>query len=73
MAGADRDSLRGKRNYAILGMLIGCGLRRGQLLGLHAESVQLREDHWAIADLLGKAGDIRIFPISAWAKEATDA
>ena len=34
LAGADRDSLRGKRNYAILAMLIGCGLRRGELLGL---------------------------------------
>ncbi len=33
LAGADRDSLRGKRNYAILGMLIGCGLRRGESPG----------------------------------------
>ena len=30
----DRNSLRGKRNYAILAMLIGCGLRRGELLAL---------------------------------------
>jgi len=29
LAGADRNSLRGKRNYAILATLIGCGLRRG--------------------------------------------
>ena len=28
LAGADRGSLRGKRNYAMLAMLIGCGLRR---------------------------------------------
>src|SRR5687767_7230124 len=28
LAGADRESLRGKRNYAMLAMLIGCGLRR---------------------------------------------
>src|SRR3974377_1838287 len=46
LEGADRDSLRGKRNYAILAMLIGCGLRRGELLALHAESIQLREEHW---------------------------
>src|SRR3954469_19770833 len=46
LAGEDRHSLRGKRNYAILAMLIGCGLRRGELLGLHAESIQLREEHW---------------------------
>ena len=28
------DSLRSKRNYAILALLIGCGLRRGELLAL---------------------------------------
>jgi integrase len=26
------DNLRSKRNYAILALLIGCGLRRGELL-----------------------------------------
>jgi integrase len=59
LAGADRNSLRGKRNYAILAMLIGCGVRRGELLALGAASIQLREEHWVIADLLGKAGHIR--------------
>src|SRR3954465_8317228 len=34
LAGADRDSLRGKRNYSILAILSGCGLRRGELLAL---------------------------------------
>ncbi|MFN0171597.1 MAG: tyrosine-type recombinase/integrase, partial [Bryobacteraceae bacterium] len=63
LSGADRDSLRGKRNHAILAMLIGCGLRRGELLGLHAESIQLRDEHWVIADLLGKAGHIRTVPV----------
>jgi integrase len=72
LASADRDSLRGKRNYAILAMLIGCGLRRGELLGLHVESIQLREEHWVIADLLGKAGHIRTVPIPPWVKEAID-
>src|ERR1700730_7867773 len=73
LAGAGRDSLRVKRNYAILAMLIGCGLRRGELLGLHAESIQLREEHWVIADLLGKAGHIRTVPIPEWVKAAVDA
>ena len=67
------DSLRGKRNYAILAILIGCGLRRGELLGMRAESLQLREEHWVIADILGKAGHIRTVPVPAWVKEAVDA
>jgi integrase len=70
LAGEDRGSLRGKRNYAMLAMLIGCGLRRGELLALHVDSIQLREEHWVIADLLGKAGHIRTVPIPAWVKEA---
>jgi integrase len=72
LAGVDSESLRGKRNYAILAMLIGCGLRRGELLALRVDSIQLREEHWVIADLLGKAGHIRTVPIPAWVKAAID-
>jgi integrase len=67
-----RTSLRGKRNCAMLAMLVGCGLRRGELLALQVESIQLREDHWVIADLLGKAGHIRTVPVPAWVKAAID-
>jgi integrase len=66
------DSLRSKRNYAILALLIGCGLRRGELLALSSSSIQLREEHWVIADLHGKAGHIRTVPIPRWVKEALD-
>ena len=66
------ETLRGKRNSAMLAMLIGCGLRRGELLVLRVECVQLREDHWVIADLLGKAGHIRTVPVPSWVKNAID-
>jgi integrase len=56
----------------MLAMLIGCGLRRGELLVLRVECVQLREDHWVIADLLGKAGHIRTVPVPSWVKNAID-
>jgi integrase len=72
LAGSDRGSLRGKRNHAMTAMLIGCGLRRCELLALRVDSIQLREEHWAIADLLGKAGHIRTVPIPAWVKVAVD-
>jgi integrase len=39
------EDLRSKRNYAMLALLVGCGLRRGELLALTMRSVQLREDH----------------------------
>jgi integrase len=69
---SDTATLRGKRNHAILAMLIGCGLRRGELLSLAMDSIQLREEHWVIADLKGKAGHIRTVPVPQWVKAAVD-
>ena len=51
------------RDRAMVAMLIGCGLRRAELLGLHLESVQQREERWVIADLVGKAGHVRTVAI----------
>jgi len=72
LARVERGSLRGKRNYAMLAMLIGCGLRRGVLLALRVDSIQLREEHWVIADLMGKAGHIRTVPVPRWVKDGID-
>ena len=69
---SDIATLRGKRNHAILAMLIGCGLRRGELLSLAMDSIQVREEHWVIADLKGKAGHVRTVPVPQWVKAAVD-
>jgi integrase len=66
-------SPRKVRDQAMVAMLIGCGLRRGELLALQLESIQQREDHWVIADLVGKAGHVRTVPIPSWVKHAVDA
>ena len=63
---------REARDHAMLALLIGCGLRRGELLGLTLEAIQQREDHWVVADLLGKAGHMRTVPIPSWVKDALD-
>src|SRR5947207_799135 len=57
----------------MIGKLIGRGLRRAELLGLTMQSIQLREEHWIIADLAGKDGHIRTVPIPLWVKKAIDA
>src|SRR5271157_5857531 len=66
------DSLRGKRDRAILALLIGCGLRRAELVGLRMEDLQFREEHSVIADLIGKGKHIRTVPVPVWAKRAVD-
>ena len=63
---------RDTRDQAMVAMLIGCGLRRSELLGLRLESVQQREDHWVIADLIGKGGHVRTVPVPAWVKATLD-
>ena len=67
------EGLRGTRNHAMLAVLIGCGLRRGELLGLVLGSIQVREGHWVIADLRGKGGHVRTVPVPWWVKTAIDA
>jgi integrase len=57
----------------MLAVLLGCGLRRGELLALQLEWIQKREEHWVIADLVGKGGHVRTVPMPAWVKDALDA
>jgi site-specific recombinase XerD len=39
------DSVRDKRDYAILSLLLGCGLRRAELTGLTLRDLQQRDEH----------------------------
>jgi site-specific recombinase XerD len=66
------DTLRAKRHYAMLAMLMGCGLRRSELVALEVVDIQMRQGHWAIVDLVGKGGHIRTVPIPSWVKKAID-
>src|SRR5207253_8165987 len=43
---SDSATLREKRDRAILAVLIGCGLRRAELVSLKKQDFQIREDHW---------------------------
>jgi hypothetical protein len=37
-------------------------------VALRVESIQQREEHWVIADLVGKGGHVRTVPIPIWVK-----
>jgi site-specific recombinase XerD len=57
--GPDCKELKGKRDRALLAVLLACGLRRHKAVGLKIEHLEQREGHWAIVDLKGKAGSVR--------------
>src|SRR5437773_6471988 len=69
---AGGDTMRAKRDYAMLAMLFGCGFRRSELVGLELDDIQMRQGHWAVVDLIGKGGHIRTVPIPNWVKAALD-
>jgi site-specific recombinase XerD len=68
----DETTLKGKRDRAILAILIGCGLRRTETARLTLAHVQQRDGRWVIVDLAGKRNKIRTVPMPSWAKAAID-
>src|SRR3984893_976552 len=42
----DPERLRGKRDRALLAMLLACGLRRHEIAELTVDHLQKREEHW---------------------------
>jgi len=58
----------------LLGSELAAGIRRVKAYGaLTMESIQQREEHWVVADLVGNAGHVRTVPIPHWVKSAIDA
>ena len=68
----DVQKLKGRRDRAMLALMLGCGLRRGEVADLRIDHLQQREEHWVIADLVGKAAHIRTVPVPDWVKSAVD-
>jgi integrase len=69
---SDPKTMKGKRDLALLAILVACGLRRHEAVELNVSDLQQREDHWAIVDLIGKASHIRTIPVPDWVKDLID-
>jgi site-specific recombinase XerD len=62
------ERLKGKRDRALLALLLACGLRRREVTTLKLCDLEQRENHWAIVDMVGKGGHIRTVPIPDWVR-----
>lgn len=73
LAQPDSKTLEGKRDRAILAVLLGCALRRSELAALQFPDIQQRDGRWVFVDLEGKGKRIRTVPIPPFVKAAIDA
>jgi integrase len=73
LAVPDRSTLKGKRDYVILAILVGCALRREELAVLDVDTIQLREGRWVLADLEGKGRRVRTVAVPVWVKQGINA
>jgi integrase len=69
---ASKSDMRGWRDGAILGLFLGCGPRRSEVVGLKLDQLQTREGHWVTVDLVGEGGRLRTVPMPLWCKELVD-
>jgi site-specific recombinase XerD len=65
-------TLKGKRDRALLAVLIGTGVRRVEGASLTVEHIQERDGRWVIVDLVGKRNKTRSVPLPAFAKALVD-
>lgn len=68
----DTRTIRGRRDRALLAVLIGCGLRRAEAASLSFDHIQQRDGRWVLIDLIGKRDKVRSVPMPNWAKIAID-
>ncbi len=69
----DPKTLTGLRDRAILALLLGCGLRRAELLRINIEDLQQREGRWVLPDMEGKGNRIRSVTVPAGVKTRINA
>jgi integrase len=69
---SDTATLRGKRKPRHSGDANRVRSPTWRTSVFRYDSIQVREEHWVIADLRGKAGHIRTAPVPRWVKAAVD-
>jgi site-specific recombinase XerD len=64
----DRSTLTGRRDAAVIALLLGCGLERAEACALKVEQVALTtQGRMFIVDLAGRSGQVRNVSVPLWA------
>jgi integrase len=68
LAAPDCTTIHGRRDAAVLALLLGCGLRRAEACALEVEQIRTNPDGSTIlANLMGKGNKIRSVSVPGWA------
>jgi integrase/recombinase XerD len=54
------------RDRALLGVLVTCALRRGELSRMNCEHLAMRDGRWVFLDFLGKGNKTRSVAVPLW-------
>ena len=65
-------SIRGMRDRALLGVLVTCALRRGELSRMNCEHLVMRDGRWVFLDFKGKGNKTRSVAVPLWVKQEID-
>jgi site-specific recombinase XerC len=60
------------RDRALLGVLVTCALRRGELSRMNCEHLTMRDGRWVFLDFLGKGNKTRSVAVPLWVKQEID-
>lgn len=66
----NKNSLVGARDLALIGLLLGCGLRRSEAITVTWEQFREVGGRMALADIVGKGDRLRSVPVADWVAEA---
>jgi len=69
----DGTTAIGKRDRAVLALLLGCGLRRSEACGCTIEQIEYRAGHMLLVNLIGKGGRVRSIAVPGWAQKTIEA
>lgn len=66
----DGQTNKGRRDRVLLALLVGCALRRREVVDLNIEDIQYADGHAVLIRVAGRRGRIRSIVIPGWIEEA---